>query len=135
MSDRVSKARRAPLLLSALLLAACTAAPVKPTPADAEEAPRAALQAFLEAQAAGDYARAYALLAAPLRARYTPERLQSDYVRDHELADDKLARVRAALSAHAPLLLRGDQAELPLGPERSVKLLREAGAWHVAALE
>jgi hypothetical protein len=135
MSNTVSKARRAPLLLALGLLGCPGPGAVPPPRASSDAAPRAALQAFVAAQQAGDYAKAYGLLAAPLRARYTPERLQSDYVRDHELADDKLSRVRAALSAQVPMVVHGTQAELPLGPDHAVKLVDEAGAWHVAALE
>ncbi|MBS2027036.1 MAG: hypothetical protein JST54_03945 [Deltaproteobacteria bacterium] len=119
-----------------MLIAGCPQAPVTPpTPDQPDAAPRAALQAFLEAQQQGDFAKAYALLSAPLRARYTPERLQADYARDHALADDKLARIRAALASGTPLDVHGADAALLLGEGRAVHLVDERGAWHVANLE
>ena len=126
----------AAVLALGALLAGCPPSTVNPPPPEpGDVAPRAALTAFLDAQKAGEWDKAYALLAAPLRARYTPERLQQDYVRDHELADDKLARVRAALASGAPFELADKQAKLPLGPDRACTLVQEDGRWHVAALE
>lgn len=122
--------------LFAALLAGCPAAPVNPPPPESgDAAPRAALDAFLAAQQAGDFQKAYALLAAPLRDRYTPERLQQDYVRDRDLADDKLSRIRAALASGARLEVQGAQARLPLGPDKAARLVLEEGTWRVAALE
>jgi hypothetical protein len=102
---------------------------------DPADAPRAALQAFLVAEQAQDFQKAYALLDAPLRGRYTPERLAEDYARDVELAHDKLSRIRAALGAAQAWELEGDAARLPLGPRRAVQLVKEQGAWHVHSLE
>lgn len=96
---------------------------------------RAALAAFLDAAERGDFEVAYRLLAAPWRARYTPERLASDF-RAEPLARERLARARGALSsltsaqaAEAPLV------EFSLGGGRSVRLAREADGYRVVALE
>lgn len=135
----VNATRGVMAVTAALWLAGCpTHTVVNPPPQEgADLAPRAALQAFLDDQQQGAFDKAYALLAAPLRARYTPERLKQDYVRDHDLADDKLSRIRAALASGAPMQVSGAQALLPLGPDRAVHLVAEGegGLWRVASLE
>lgn len=97
-----------------------------------EEAPRAALEQFLRAAEARDWPAAYALLAGPLRARYTPRLLGEDFARE-PLARERLARLRAALAS--PLVLSATEARLPLGGERAARLVLEDGAWRLAALE
>lgn len=98
----------------------------------AEEAPREALRRFLEAAQAGRWAEAHALLAAPLRARYTPERLEADF-RLEPLSRERLLRAQAALSG--PVTLSPDGARFPVGAGRAVQLVREGGEYRVAALE
>ncbi|MBF5040908.1 hypothetical protein FGE12_00790 [Aggregicoccus sp. 17bor-14] len=100
--------------------------------AGADAAPRAALERFLEAAEAGRWPEAWSLLAGPLRARYTPERLGADF-RAEPLARERLQRARAALPG--PLVLEGAEARLELGQGRAVRLVREDGGYRVAALE
>ncbi len=54
------------------------------------------LETFLAAVDAQDFDKAYKKLSAPLRARYTPERLKSDFYAEPK-AKERLQRVRAAL--------------------------------------
>lgn len=96
------------------------------------EAARAVLQRFLHASEQGDFAAAHALLSAPLRARYTPERFAKDFS-DEPLAKERLGRARAA--AAGPPQLSRDEAQFPLGDGRAVRLVREAGGWRVESLE
>ena len=102
-------------------------------PSGAEGDPKAALQAFLEAARQRDFDTCYWALCAPLRQRYTPERLAEDFQAAREFAEDKLARARAAL-AQEPRLIDG-RAELPISEHRAVRLVRESGTWKIAALE
>jgi hypothetical protein len=127
------------IALLTLSLSACASTPGKvapaapaPPPVAREDAARAALGSFVDAAEQGDFTRAYALLAGPLRARYTPERLESDF-RAEPLAKERLARARAAL-ANAPLLDAGG-ARFPIGDGRAVRLVLEDGAFRVASLE
>jgi len=102
---------------------------VEARPADV---PRAALRRFLDASDARDWKEAYGLLAAPLRARYTPERLKEDFERE-PLARERLRRARLALNAH--VRVGAGEAVFPLGDERAVRLVLEDGEYRVAALE
>ncbi len=110
---------------------------VQPEPAAAADVQaRVALERFLVAEKAQDFGAAYQALSAPLRARYTTERLEADYRRDVDLAQDKLARVRAALRGGTGIQLDGaDAAHLPIAGDRQVHLVREPDGWHVASLE
>jgi hypothetical protein len=97
-----------------------------------EDAPRAALRRFLDAVEAGDWATAWSLLSAPLRARYTPERLREDF--KHEpLSAERVRRARLALKGDVRVTASG--AEFPIGEDRAVRLVREAGEYRVAAIE
>ncbi|MFP2930022.1 hypothetical protein ACLESO_33470, partial [Pyxidicoccus sp. 3LG] len=71
-------------------------------------------------------------LAAPLRARYTPERLREDFERE-PLAKDRLRRARLAL--HTNVRVGAGEALFPLGDDRAVLLVLEDGEYRVAALE
>ncbi|WP_257449974.1 hypothetical protein [Archangium lipolyticum] len=102
---------------------------VEEKPADA---PRAVLGRFLDAVEAGDWATAWSLLSDPLRARYTPERLREDFKRE-PLSAERVRRARLALKGEVKVT--GVGAEFPLGKERSVRLVREAGEYKVAAIE
>lgn len=96
------------------------------------DAPRAALTDFLQAVEGEHWTSAWALLSDPLRARYTPERLHEDF--QHEpLAAERVRRAR--LVVKGPVRLTDGGAEFPLGEERAVRLVREAGEYRVAALE
>jgi hypothetical protein len=96
------------------------------------EAPRATLGRFLDAVEAGEWSLAWSLLHGPLRARYTPERLREDFQRE-PLAPERLRRAR--LAWQGPVRVTRSGAEFPLGDERAVRLVREGGAWRVAAIE
>ncbi|MGZ3460322.1 MAG: hypothetical protein ACXU86_17685 [Archangium sp.] len=96
------------------------------------DAPRAVLGRFLDATEAGDWATAWSLLSGPLRARYTPERLREDFKRE-PLAAERVRRARLALKGPGRVTASG--AEFPMGGERMVRLVREAGEYRVAALE
>jgi hypothetical protein len=102
---------------------------VEEQPADA---PREALGRFLDAVKADDWSTAWSLLSAPLRARYTPERLRDDFTRE-PLAAERLSRARLALKG--PVRVTASGAELPIGQDRAVRLVREAGEYRVAAIE
>ena len=113
-----------------IIFAGCRTAP-SPSVAPAATAAEA-LAAFIDAANAGDFDRAYALLSGDWRARYTPERLKSDFEAE-PLAKERLERARVA-SAQAPVV-RGDVAEFPIGAGKAVRLVKENGNFRVAALE
>jgi hypothetical protein len=102
---------------------------VEEKPADA---PREVLGRFLDAVKAGDWTTAWSLLSPSLRARYTPERLRDDFMRE-PLATERVSRARLALKG--PVRMTASGAELPIGEERAVRLVREAGEYRVDALE
>ena len=136
---RSSRWARAAAVAWIVALASCrTAAPPSPSSAapsavsgDAGGA-RALAEAFLQAAERGDHRAVWKLLAPELRARYVPERLAADFAVE-PLAKERLARVRAALDQG--FTVRGDQATLALGAGRAFVLVKEQGAWRVAALE
>lgn len=97
-----------------------------------EDAPRAALKAFLDAVGAGNWNKAWSLLSDPLRARYTPERLREDFKRE-PLSAERVRRARLALEGDVRVTASG--AEFPLGKDRAVWLVREAGEYRVAGIE
>lgn len=97
-----------------------------------EEAARAALERFLSSVEAGEWATAWSLLAGPVRSRYTPERLRSDFERE-PLAAERVRRARLVLQG--PVRLEEGEALLPLGGEAAVRLVLEGGEYRVAALE
>ncbi len=105
--------------------------PVAAEPSDAALA-KQALEAFLAAVDAGDFEQAYQRLSAPLRARYTPERLKADFLGEPR-ARERLDRIRANLGGRWQLT--ADGAALPLGEGKKVRLSREGGELHVGALE
>ncbi len=102
---------------------------VESRPADV---PRAALTRFLDAAESKDWKTAWGLLASPLRARYTPERLREDFERE-PLAKERLRRARLALNAN--VRVGAGEALFPLGEERAVRLVLEDGEYRVAAIE
>ncbi|PTL85844.1 hypothetical protein [Vitiosangium sp. GDMCC 1.1324] len=97
-----------------------------------EDAPRAVLTRFLDAVQASDWATAWSLLSDPLRARYTPERLREDFKRE-PLAAERVRRARLALKG--PVRVTAAEAEFRIGKDRTVRLVREAGEYRVAAIE
>ncbi|NBD11149.1 MULTISPECIES: hypothetical protein [Corallococcus] len=98
----------------------------------AADVPRAALKKFLDAVDARDWKGAWGLLASPLRARYTPERLREDFERE-PLSKERLRRARLALNTR--VRVAAGEALFPLGEERAVRLLLEDGEYRVAAIE
>ncbi|AKJ03876.1 TFIIB-like protein [Archangium gephyra] len=97
-----------------------------------EDAPRTALKGFLDAVGASNWNKAWSLLSDPLRARYTPERLREDFKRE-PLSAERVRRARLALEGDVRVTASG--AEFPLGTDRAVRLVREAGEYRVAAIE
>jgi hypothetical protein len=81
---------------------------------------------------AKDWKTAWSLLAAPLRARYTPERLREDFERE-PLSQERLRRARIAQKG--PVKVGASEALFPLGDERAVRLVLEEGEYRVAAIE
>jgi len=113
-----------------VLVCACATVPSAPSPADT--APSDALTTFITLVDAGHFEDAYQLLSAPLRARYTPDLLKRDW--DLEpLAKERLDQARQALARGCQR--SGEEAVFSLGGGRAVRLVREAGAFKVAALE
>jgi len=98
------------------------------------ESPSDVLSTFVEAVEGGLWGEAVALLSARWRARYTPERLEADYLGAGPLARETAARALEALRAGAPLRLEEGRAELPVPGGRAL-LVAEAGGWRVDALE
>lgn len=101
---------------------------VDASPAEARET----LQQFLTAAERGDFTAAYRLLSGAWRAQYTPERFARDFEAE-PLAKERLARARVA--ATRPGQPQGDSVLFPIGDGKAVKLVREDGAFRVAALE
>jgi len=97
------------------------------------DAPRETLGRFLGAVEAGDWTTAWSLLSEPLRARYTPERLREDFKRE-PLATERVRRARLALKT-GQVKVTATGAELPVGKDGAVRLVREAGEYRVASIE
>lgn len=95
-------------------------------------APRKALEQFVGAVDRRDFQQAYLLLSQGWRDRYTPQRLEKDFAQE-PLAKERVERARAALSG--PWAVTAGGAELPLGEGKAVRLVKEGGAYKVAALE
>jgi len=92
-----------------------------------------ALARFVAAAEGGDFGTAYGLLAGEWRARYTPEKLASDF-KAEPLSRERLARARWALDHSAPQA-SGGEVRFPLGGEKAVRMVREGGDFKIAALE
>ncbi|MDQ3263057.1 MAG: hypothetical protein M3Y59_05265 [Myxococcota bacterium] len=91
------------------------------------------LRAFLSAVDGRDFAGAYALLSGGWRAQYTPAAFAQDF-QSEPLAQERLARARAALDGAAPRF-EADEVLFPIGDGKAVRLVREDGTFKVAALE
>jgi len=91
------------------------------------------VQRFVALSEAGNFEAAYQMLAGSWRARYTPQRLSADFSLLEQAARERL--VRARLAAERPPRIADTTAEFPISESRSVRLVLENGAWHVAALE
>ena len=94
--------------------------------------PAEAVQALVKAARAGDFAEAWRWLAAPERARYTPERL----ARDFQSAPGTAERLSRALAAvEHPGERSGTETRWPLPTGGAVRVVTEDGQPRVAALE
>jgi hypothetical protein len=94
--------------------------------------PAAAVQALVRAARASDFPEAWRWLAAPERARYTPERL----ARDFESAPGAAERLSRALAAvERPGETTGTETRWPLPTGGAVRVVLEDGQPRVAAME
>ena len=94
--------------------------------------PAEAVQALVRAARTGDFAEAWRWLAAPERARYTPERL----ARDFQAAPGTSERLSRALAAvEHPGQTAGAETRWPLPTGGAVRVVLEDGRPRVAALE
>lgn len=127
----------------ALLAAGCvTTTPVqpptpqpRPEPAPTEDASapiHAVISAFIERTEARQFDAVLPLLAAPLRARYSVDRLARDFEADPR-AQERLDKLKTSLGQ--PPEVSGNDATIEWSPGRRVRLTREGGSWRVAALE
>lgn len=108
-----------------------TPAPVVVTP-DLESEARGAIDQFVAATEAGQFAEALRLLSQPLRDRYTPELLGRDLSFD-PLGRERVLRIKEKRGN--PLAIAGEKAALEWAPGRHLRLTREGGSWKIAALE
>ncbi len=109
------------------------AEPLKAEPSESSDAElRAVATRFVEATEKKDYAAVRGLLVAPLRERYSAQRLAADHDRE-PLAKERVQRVKQALAK--PFVLEGSRAHLPLDSAHALELIKEDGAWRIAALE
>lgn len=94
--------------------------------------PAAVVEAFVEASLSHHFRRSHALLAAPLRQRYTPATLERDFF----AAPGVQARLERAREASGlPPRKTPDGVEFPLEGVGAVRLVAEAGSFRVVALE
>lgn len=106
---------------------------LEPAKPQVQEQVAQTLARFLDAAEARDFEAALALLGPQLRGRYTPKRFEEDFAKE-PLAKERLQRARAAL-VHGGWIVSADGAQLPVGDEHAVRLVREGEAWRVVALE
>lgn len=97
----------------------------------ADEA-KAVLTRFLNAVDARDWEKAWSLLSAPLRSRYTPDRFREDFERE-PLARDRVRKARLALKG--TVKVTNTEAAIALGADRAVRLVLEEGEYRVASIE
>lgn len=128
--------------LALVLLAGC-ATPPKPVPVKPEPRPvpvvspavdplRAVVQSFVAASEARRFDEVYALLARPLRDRYSVKQLERDFAAD-PLAAARIAQLK--LKANAPIVGSDESASLEWAVGRSLHLVHEAQGWRIAAIE
>jgi hypothetical protein len=95
--------------------------------------PRAVIHAFVAAVQARSFGVAHALLAKPLRERYTPARLEHDF-----LADPSGALRVQMISARQETSILNEHdgvATLQWAEGHALRLEREPKGWRIAALE
>lgn len=118
----------------ALVLAGCVTErgnEMPKVPAEASQA-RAVVQSFVTACEGRQFEVVHALLAKPLRDRYTVERLASDFAAEPQ-AVERLAQIRLQLTR--PLVESEDAASLEWASGRSLRLVREVDGWRITTLE
>lgn len=138
-------------LLAALLASACihkgppepSGRPAEPPPERQagvpveidDECPASVLRGFVELSRAEDFEGVLALLASDLRVRYDAESLKADHGAAGSLIDEDLeAMEKALLSGGLVVSGSSDEALLPLGAGRAVRLVLEEGGWRVRSL-
>ena len=92
--------------------------------------PRAALRTFIRALEQRRYDVVLRLVPNRYRGGLSADKLQQYW--EQERKDDHaalLARLRAA--AAAPIVESGDEAHMPIGPNREVRFVREDGRWKI----
>lgn len=97
--------------------------------------PGEVLRDFAEATLAGRWEEAWPLLSSRWRARTTPARLADDWTASGPVGPEAAARVKALLASGTALAVGAREASLAVGQGRQARLVREAGAWRVEALE
>lgn len=130
--------------LALVLLAGCVTTPrVKPAaepkpvvavPAleDSQSAVRALVSAFVAATEAKRFDQVLPLLASPLRARYSAAVLERDFRAD-PLASARVSQLKLKMAER--FIETKDSASLEWAAGRSLRLVREADGWRIAALE
>lgn len=128
------------LALVLVLVTGCVTSPkpvpVKPVPvpvaSPAVDPLRTLVQSFVAASEAGRFDEVHALLAKPLRDRYSVKQLERDFTAD-PLAAARIAQLKR--KANAPIVGSAESASLEWSVGRSLRLVHEAQGWRIAALE
>ena len=107
-------------------------APAPVVARDEEQQARTLVEHFLASVQSGDFDAVFSDLGATWRARYTPQRLKTDFTLE-PAAVERLQRIRAALPGEWVLTAIGP--ELSLGEGQRLQLQREGEALKVVALE
>lgn len=90
------------------------------------------VKSFVAACEARQFEAVHALLAKPLRERYSVERLANDFAAEPRAAD-RLALIKLQLTR--TLVEAADTASLEWATGKSLRLVREAEGWRISALE
>ena len=126
-----------------VLLAGCVTArtpvPVKPLPTpevfappvDSQGALREVVASFVTATEARRFEQVRALLARPLRDRYSARTLERDFGADPQ-ASERVAQIKKAT---ASVVETKDVAALEWSEGRLLRLVREPEGWRISALE
>ncbi len=131
-SSRFADPRTRAAHVAAIRSALGTAAPELLEQGPAAPAPAEAVRALVSAARAGRFEEAWRWLSAPERARYTPERLASDF-RTVPDAEQRLTRALEAVERSGQST--GTETRWPLASGGAVRVVLEDGLPRVAALE
>lgn len=102
----------------------------------AADCPASALRLFVSFVRAEDFEGLLGLLSADLRMRYDADTLRMDHVEAGEALATDLAAIERALSDGGLVVSETEEeAVLPLGAGRAVRLVRESGGWRVRSLQ